>query len=92
MHSADWIFKNHTAHLLFVQVLSNMLVEADEERMRCQEDPDSEIEGLCLSRPALNGMPRQPAHESRTEHVVLKLDALYSETEYTAKRRELRRY
>lgn len=37
-------------------------------------------------------MPRQPAYESRTEHVVLKLDALYSGTENTAKRQELRRY
>lgn len=32
MRSADWIFKHHTAHLLFVQVLGNMLVGGSRQR------------------------------------------------------------
>lgn len=92
MFSADWLFRNHTTHLVVIQMLRSMLEEADEARMQCLHNPDEEIEAMSIVRPPLDGMPRGHRNNSPTERIALKVDAIRSGDEFAAKQKELQRY
>ena len=67
--TADWLFQNHTAQQVTIQLLVRALSSTEDA------DPNlndvAEIETLALARPPLDGMPHTPMQGSHTERVVL---------------------
>ena len=67
--TADWLFQNHTAQQVTIQLLAHALSSA--ETISINLDDAAEIEALVLARPPLDGMPHTPTQGSSTERVVL---------------------
>ena len=67
--TADWLFQNHTAQQVTIQLLAHAL--SSTETISITLDDAAEIEGLALARPPLDGMPHTPTQGSPTERVVL---------------------
>ena len=67
--TADWLFQNHTAQQVTIQLLARAL--SSTETMSINLDDAAEIEALVLARPPLDGMPHTPMQSSPTERVVL---------------------
>ena len=67
--TADWLFQNHTAQQVTIQLLAHAL--SSSEDIGPNLDDAAEIEGLALARPPLDGMPHTPTQGSPTERVVL---------------------
>ena len=66
--TADWLFQNHTAQQVTIQLLARAL--SSTETISINLDDAAEIEGLALARPPLD-MPHTPTQSSPTERVVL---------------------
>ena len=67
--TADWLFQNHTAQQVTIQLLARAL--SSTETTSINLDDAAEIEALVLARPPLDGMPHTPTQGSPTERVVL---------------------
>ena len=67
--TADWLFQNHTAQQVTIQLLVRAL--SSTETTSINLDDAAEIEALVLARPPLDGMPHTPMQSSPTERVVL---------------------
>ena len=67
--TADWLFQNHTAQQVTIQLLVRAL--SSTETTSINLDDAAEIEALALARPPLDGMPHTPTQGSPTERVVL---------------------
>lgn len=67
--TADWLFQNHTAQQVTIQLLARAL--SSSEDIGPNLDDAAEIEGLALAHPPLDGMPHTLTQSSPTERVVL---------------------
>ena len=67
--TADWLFQNHTAQQVTIQLLVRALSSTEDAGPNLNDA--AEIEGLALARPPLDGMPHTPTQGSPTERVVL---------------------
>ena len=67
--TADWLFQNHTAQQVTIQLLAHAL--SSTETTSINLDDAAEIEALALARPPLDGMPHTLTQGSHTERVVL---------------------
>lgn len=92
MLSADWLFRNHTTHLVVIKLLNAQIDEINEMRNLSQREQNSDIESWSVARPVQDGMPREASQNSRVERIVIRLDNIYSEETYNQKQKELRQY
>ena len=67
--TADWLFQNHTAQQVTIQLLARALSSTEDAGPNLNDA--AEIEALALARPPLDGMPHTPTQGSPTERVVL---------------------
>ena len=67
--TADWLFQNHTAQQVTIQLLARVLSSSEDIGPNLNDA--AEIEGLALARPPLDGIPHTPTQGSPTERVVL---------------------
>ena len=67
--TADWLFQNHTAQQVTIQLLARALSSTEDAGPNLNDA--AEIEALALARPPLDGMPHTPTQGSSTERVVL---------------------
>ena len=67
--TADWLFQNHTAQQVTIQLLARAL--SSTETINITLDDAAEIDALALARPPLDGMPHTLTQGSPTERVVL---------------------
>ena len=92
MLSADWLFSNHSTHLVVIKLLTAKLDEIDEMRNRSCSEQNKDIETWSVARPVLDGMPTGTSQSSRTERIVIKNEDIYSDKAYARKQEELRQY
>ena len=67
--TADWLFQNHTAQQVTIQLLARALSNTEDAGPNLNDA--AEIEALALARPPLDGMPHTLTQGSPTERVVL---------------------
>ena len=67
--TADWLFQNHTAQQVTIQLLARALSNTEDAGPNLNDA--AEIEALALVRPPLDGMPHTLTQGSPKERVVL---------------------
>lgn len=75
MISAEWLFKNHNAHMTMTKVIEIQLENATVSVTMSEQERDEKIAAMVLARPPFDGLPKvHGRHSSSTERTVLALE------------------